>query len=293
MTLTTRTPEPARSVPGRRETLRRELAELVEVDPAELSDHVRFADDLGLDSLAMMRVLVWLEGRGVVADDRSRPARVADVLALAEAATRPGLSVTVVGGPPGALPGVTDLPAPRPPAPDPLAPGLTGHGIRLDPVVPDDTRFLYSLAAAPETGFRWRYRGVPPSLDRFATGMWDQIVVQYVARRVDDNQPVGHLIAYGADPTTRFVHAGAVFVPSCTGSGLAARTVGMFVRYLFHTLPLVKVYLEVPGFNWPQISSGEGTLFRVEGVLRDHLFYAGRTWHQYLCAIYRDSGADG
>jgi hypothetical protein len=77
-------------------------------------------------------------------------------------------------------------------------------------------------------------------------------------------------------------------VPPHTGTGLAAQAVALFLRYLFHTFPLTKAYLEVPGYNWAQVRSGEGTLFEVEGVLRDHHFYAGRRWDQYLCAIYRD-----
>jgi RimJ/RimL family protein N-acetyltransferase len=89
----------------------------------------------------------------------------------------------------------------------------------------------------------------------------------------------------------RYVHVGAVFVPAYTGSGRAAHAVALFVAYLFHTLPLAKVYLEIPGYNRPQVRSGEDSFFRVKGVLRDHVFCAGRCWDQYLCylcAAHRD-----
>jgi RimJ/RimL family protein N-acetyltransferase/aryl carrier-like protein len=290
-TLTTREPagslEPAGPAVAPREVYRRELAELLDLDPASLPDRARLVEELGLDSLALMRVLVWLERRGVVVgSERDRPARVGDLLALIDAATG-GMSIRIGDGRAGPA-GVTDVPAPQPPAWDPLVPVLTGNGLRLDPVTPEDTRFLYTLACAPETSFHWRYRGAPPPLERFTNDMWNQIVVQFVARRIEDDQPVGQLIAYGADPTARFLYLGAVFIPSYSGTGLAARAVGVFVRYLFHTFPLAKVYLEVPGYNWPQVRSGEGTLFEVEGVLRDHHYYAGRCWDQYLCAIHRD-----
>lgn len=279
--------------------VRQELAEFLDLDPDRLTDPARLVEDLGLDSLAMMRVVVWLEHQGVVIDgDRAQPARVADLLSLVAAVAAPGVSVRMTsgggngGGPAGGGPaggfGVTDVPVPQLSGSDPLAPVLTGHGLRLDPVTPEDTRFLYTLAIAPETSYHWRYRGAPPSLERFTGDMWNQMVVQFVARRIEDNQPVGQVIAYSADPTARFVYVGAVFVPSYTGTGLAAHAVGVFVRYLFHTFPLSKVYLEIPGYNWPQLRSGEGTLFEVEGVLRDHYYYAGRCWDQYLCAIYRD-----
>jgi RimJ/RimL family protein N-acetyltransferase len=114
------------------------------------------------------------------------------------------------------------------------------------------------------------------------------VLVQYVVRRNGDGQPVGHVVAYAADQSLHHANLGAVFQPQCTGTGLAAQAVALFARYLFHTFPLHKLYLEIPGYNWPQVRSGEHRLFHVEGVLRDHDYYAGRYWDQYLCAIYPD-----
>lgn len=275
------------------DSYRQELAELLELAPDDLTDQARLVEDLGLDSLAMMRILIWLEGHGVVVDgDRSRPARVGGLLSLvATAAAGEGLSIKIWDGPDARLIGAADLPVTVLEPADPLVPVLAGHGLRLDPVTPDDAGFLYSLAVAPETGFRWRYRGAPPPVERFAEDLWKQVLVQFVVRRTTDGEPIGQVVAYGADPTMHFVYLGAVFKPPHPGTGLAAQAVAIFVRYLFHTFPLGKVYLEVPGYNWPQVRSGEGTLFQVEGVLRDHHLYAGRRWHQYLCAIYRDREA--
>lgn len=273
-----------------REAARNELAALLELDPAELADPVRLVEDLGADSLTMMRVLVWLEGLGVVVDsDRSRPARVGDLLALVDSASQ-GLSIRIGGSSAAPISPAAISPAAVAANPaDPLAPVLAGHGLQLDPVTPDDTGFLFMLSASPETSFRWRFRGAPPSLDRFTESIWSQVLVQFVARRTGDGERVGHVVAYSADPLARFAYVGAVFIPPMTGTGAAAHAVSLFVRYLFHTFPFVKVYLEIPGYNWPQMASGEGTLFTVEGVLRNHFLYAGQYWHQYLCAIYRDA----
>jgi RimJ/RimL family protein N-acetyltransferase len=167
-----------------------------------------------------------------------------------------------------------------------LAPALENHAFRLTPVGPDDTGFLYALAVRPETGFRWRYRGAPPPAERFAADLWAQVLVQYVVRRTADGEPLGHVVAYGAELVHGHCFLGAVFTPEHSGRGYAAESVAMFVRYLFHTFPLRKVYLEIPGFNWAQLSSAAGGLFEVEGVLRGHDYYAGRYWDKYLCAIY-------
>lgn len=273
-----------------REAHRRELATLLDLDPAALPDAALLVDDLCLDSLSMMSVRTWLETRGVtIGTERSRLASIGDVLSLVEKATFPGLSITVTGGRNIGPPGPAAVAAPGPPdAGSPLAPVLGNRAFQLTPIEPDDIGFLYLLAVQPETGFRWRYRGAVPPVDQFAAELSAQVLVQYVVRRTEDGQPVGHVVAYAANPTVRHAHVGAVFQPQFAGMGMAAHAVAMFVRYLFHTFPLHKLYLEIPGFNWPQLRSGEGRLFQVEGVLRDHEYYAGRTWDKYLCAIYRD-----
>jgi len=264
------------------------MAELLDLDPATLADGARLADGLGLDSLAMMSLLTWMETCGVtIGTDRGWPASVGEVLSLIEKAAVPGLAIRVAGGHDLGLAGPADVPPPRLPS-SPLAPVLSSTTFRLTPIEQHDLDFLYTLAAQAETSFRWRYRGAPPPPERFAAELWTQVLVQYVARRTEDNQPVGHVVAYGADPSLHHAYVGAVFQPQHTGTGLAAQVVALFVRYLFHTFPLRTLYLEIPGCNWPQLQSGEGRLFRVEGVLRDHDYYAGRHWDQYLCAIYPD-----
>lgn len=272
---------------GDRGASRRELAELVDRDPALLTDSARLVEDLALDSLAMMTLLTWLETRGVtVGTDQGRLITVGDVLALLDTAARAGMSIVVSNGPDGLL-GPAVVPPSRP-AVSPLAPVLGNSAFRLTPVSQDDIGFLYHLAVAPETGFRWRYRGAAPPLDLFVKELWAQVLVQYVVRRAGDGMPVGHVVAYSPDASVRHAYLGAAFAPGTAGCGLAAQAVEVFVRSLFHTFPLHKLYLEVPGFNWPQLASGAGRLFEVEGVLREHDFYAGRSWDKYLCAIYRD-----
>ena len=271
---------------------RQHLAEFLERDAGELPDGARLVDDLALDSLAMMSLLTWLETNGVaVGGQGSLPATVGEVLSLLDKASFPGLSIRVTDPYPGSA-SATDV-APgalkRVSTEDQsLAPVLASNEIRFTPVGPDDIRPLYALATHPQTCYRWRYRGVPPPIERFAADLWSQVLVQFVARDIG-GEPVGHVVAYGADVGQGYAYIGTVFQPQFTGAGLAARASMMFVRYLFHAYPLRKLYIEVPGFNWPQLRSGEGRLLQVEGIMRDHEFYAGRHWDRYLCAIYRDN----
>jgi RimJ/RimL family protein N-acetyltransferase len=281
--------EPGEEQLSRRERNRRDLARRLELPPEQLRDDALLAADLAIDSLGMMMVISWLEGRGViVATEQLALARVDDVLKVLDglpAGHRTSMVLTVA--PDGPPTGAADLPAVSAPSSS-LAPVLANRVFRLTTVVPADVDYLFALAVEPETGFRWRYRGAPPSVDRFIAELWSQVLVHYVVRRADTDEPAGYVVAYGADLGRGHAYLGAVFGPEHTGTGMVAEATAMFVRYLFHTFPLRKVYLEVPGFNWPQIASAAGILFEVEGVLREHDYYGGRHWDKYICAIYRD-----
>ncbi|MEV0719582.1 GNAT family protein [Asanoa sp. NPDC050611] len=270
-----------------REEWRRDLAAALDRDPADLPDAARLTDDLTLDSLDMLSLLAWLQGRGVTSTDRSGLQRIGQVLDLvARAGQRPGLSVVVVpDGPTAAANGVTSMGRGRPQ--DPLAPVLADAAFLLTPIQEGDLPFLYTLATHPDVSYRWRYRGNPPPPERFAADLWGRVLVQLVARTTAEGAPAGLVVAYDADLAHGHAKIGAVFAPEYAGTGLPAGATALFVRYLFHTFPLRKLYLEVPGFNWELVSSGAGRLFTVEGVLRDHDFYAGRYWDKHLCAIYR------
>ncbi len=258
------------------DTARAELATLLDLDPSALDDHASLRDSLALDSLTMLRVITWLESRGVpITDEDALPATVGELLRSV-----PRLSVRV-----GGVPGMPERFAIAPPR-DPLAPVLETPALRLAPLIGEDLGFLYALAIEPETGFRWRYRGSIPPIERFKAELWNQVLLQFVVRRNSDDLPVGHVVAYGDELSLRHTYIGAVFHPRTTGTGLAAQAVSLFARHLFRTFPLEKIYLEIPGINWPQLQSGQGRLFHVEGVLRDHDYYDGRRWDKYVCALY-------
>ena len=251
-----------------------------------LSDTSCLRNDVGLDSLGMLTLITWLETRGVsVSSHQIKSSQVGQVLTLLEKAELPTVSVRLPDGERLPMMGPRRSPPPEPT----LAPTLSNQELRLTPIEPEDMRFLYALASSPETCYRWRYRGVPPSLDRFAADLWSNVLEQFVARRVGDGEPAGHLVCYGADLGQGYAYLGAVFRPEYSGTGLAAQGVGMFVRYLFHSFTFRKLYAEVPGFNWPQMSSAAGSLLQVEGIMREHEHYAGKYWDRYLCAIYPQS----
>jgi RimJ/RimL family protein N-acetyltransferase len=77
--------------------------------------------------------------------------------------------------------------------------------------------------------------------------------------------------------------------PATVGTGWAMEASTLFTSYLFATFPFRKVYLETLEFNYSSFRSGEGTIFVVEGCLKNYEFYQGRYWHKYVLSVARES----
>jgi len=60
------------------------------------------------------------------------------------------------------------------------------------------------------------------------------------------------------------------------------------LEYLFKFWNLRKVYTEAPGYTYESVGSGLGSIFREEGVLRDHRYFDGRFWDEHIIAVYRE-----
>lgn len=111
---------------------------------------------------------------------------------------------------------------------------------------------------------------------------------QLTVTRVSDPQPVGLVVLYNASLQSGTGYLGVVVAPECVGSGVGAEAAMLFLRYVFHTWDLTKVYMEFPEFNLAQFASGVDRYFRVEGRLRSHYYYGGRRFDQIIAAVYRD-----
>ncbi|KJE24403.1 acetyltransferase, ribosomal protein N-acetylase [Frankia torreyi] len=173
-------------------------------------------------------------------------------------------------------------------------PRFAGRFLRLMPVLPASTPFLYELAVTPEIGFRWRYRGSVPSYPQFEQELWQGVLTQFVIESIETARPVGHAICYNPEFTLGYAYVGAAISADYTGSGLAVEALDLFVRYVFDIWPFRKLYFEVPEFNYPQFAGADreksaGGALELEGRLRRHDFYRGRYWDRLILAVYRDS----
>ncbi|WP_269724384.1 phosphopantetheine-binding protein [Pseudofrankia inefficax] len=257
------------------------LAKVLDVDPSMVTPSTHLRDELCLDSLQQVELQAWLAARGVdlAALPPGGPQTVGDVQALVDAVD--AVDAAHDGGQArqaASLPG---------PASGPAHPVLHSAQLALRPVSPEYVPFLYDLATREEVGWRWRFRGAIPDIETFQAGLRQGALSQFVVVVAPNGEPVGTVSCYNADLHRGIAFLAAAFVPEHVAGGVPMTAVGMFLRYLFQVWDLRKIYMEVPDFNYTQIASGAGKYFEVEGHLREHSYYDGRYWDEYMLAIYR------
>lgn len=167
----------------------------------------------------------------------------------------------------------------------------SGLRVRLDPLAERDVPRLYETSLDPDSSHRWRFRGRTPSPELFTRALHDGVLCQYAVRPAHSAMLLGLVSAYGAD-----LNAGhAYFAFQRTKNqgdgfeGALHEAAALFFSFLFDHFDLRKIYIELPSFNAPMLGSLVGSLFKVEGVLTEHYYFAGERWDQMICALSRDN----
>ena len=137
-------------------------------------------------------------------------------------------------------------------------------------------------------GFRWRYRGATPSPEEFHRNLWQSVLAQFIVQENISDHPIGQVVAFDASHRDGWVHIAALSDPGLEASGLIIEGIGLLIDYLFLNWNFQKIYFSSIEFNLDLVVSGSGWLFREEGRLHRHCFYAGRYWDMVLCAIFRE-----
>ncbi len=165
---------------------------------------------------------------------------------------------------------------------------MRGKLVELTPPMGQHYSHLYQIAVANDIAWRWRYGGAIPNYDDFLRTFSSGVLSQLVITKLRDTHPQGLTVAYNANLQNRTAYLAVVIAPEMVGSGAGAEAAVLFLRYIFGTWDFVKVYMEVPEFNFDQFASGLGKVFVCEGTLKQHAYHAGKRWDQYILAIYRD-----
>jgi RimJ/RimL family protein N-acetyltransferase len=166
---------------------------------------------------------------------------------------------------------------------------LTNVGLR--PLRPGDYQQLYEACLDPTTSFRYRFGGRTPSFDEFRTTLYAGVTAQFAVCDVRDGRLIGLVSAY--NEVRDLGHCYLAFQRCGQAAGVSSERemvdgMCLFVRYLFVTFPLRKLYIEVPEYNEYLIGGMTSSFLRAEGRMAAHYWHAGRYWDNLLLALYRE-----
>jgi RimJ/RimL family protein N-acetyltransferase len=160
---------------------------------------------------------------------------------------------------------------------------LEGASVRLAPVVPADRDALFRLCLMGDAAWRWRHAGSQGRYETFIEDTQRDAHLDYAAHA--GGQLVGRLLIHSLDAPNRHAHLSVVFAPEVRRSPVVAEALYLFVRYVFGTLNLRKIYSEIAGFNLDQFRSAVTTLGHEEAVLEQHIYRDSRFWDLHIFAV--------
>ncbi len=169
---------------------------------------------------------------------------------------------------------------------------MRGRLCQLRPIIPEDHRILYSIAIADQVNFRWRYRGAVPPFEAFIAGLHADVLSQFVVCGLGDPRPAGLVVTYTADMNNGTTFLGAVMTPETIGSSIGIEATCLFVRHIFETWNIRRIYMEVVEYNMPFFQSGEGSLFTIEGCQKERYYFADKFWDNFLLTIEKEQVRD-
>lgn len=234
-----------------------ELAELLGLERHEVGPDTRLGE-LAIDSLGLLLLAAWLDERGVHIDDPSELA-----------ASSPRLLA----------PRLDHRSASRPDATTPLV-ALCAARVVLRTATPNDRDLLTELAHGDVAPVWLAGGGTLAEEDPLAALFSRALTHRVVSPRASPTQPIGHLIAYDADPRAGVVKVGAALRSPHAWPGYGAAAALRFADQLFRGWPLRKVVLETPAHVAHTFLSELELWCELEGRQREHVWIDGT--HQDL-----------
>lgn len=165
-------------------------------------------------------------------------------------------------------------------------------GWRLRPVQQSDYPLIYEWAMHPLVNHRWTTRGSLIPYEPFVQHLWDDVLFNLLVAPPRRDVPSVWTTISNFDLHSGYCSLSTVARPSSIGSGVGLIGGMLTIRYIFAIHPIRKVYLETPSFAAISFESTIGKLFKLEGTLKDHLYFNGRHWDKLILALTRDEWDD-
>jgi RimJ/RimL family protein N-acetyltransferase len=173
----------------------------------------------------------------------------------------------------------------------PEIPTLRGRLVALRPMMPDDLPALYRLSIDETVNAHWRFRGIVPTYQQFINSTTaNEAIVQFVVTDLSGTAgALGLAVAYNADIRSGFAYIGTMVAPNISRWGAGIEATALLTRYLFSTWPFRKLYFELIEYNCERLGSALDGYMTLEGRMREHYYYGGRYWDNFLFAIERQA----
>lgn len=151
---------------------------------------------------------------------------------------------------------------------------LATRHLSIDPVRASDFPDIYSMATSGDNWTRWIMRGGSTNYTDFCARLSGPMIgSQALARTRSSGVPVAHLICY--ESGRHHAKFGMVVAPGFQRTGLGFEAAGCFIDFLFLNFGYRKLYVEMIDIEWQRTSRLQD-VFKVEGVLTEHEFFAGK-----------------
>jgi len=163
------------------------------------------------------------------------------------------------------------------------------RGISLRQVLDQDMAFLFRLLTNPRRAHLWMRARMGCDEASFSE-LWAGWCSGVMASRFiveSSGQAIGLVFEYDRSVEDGHSKVTALLEEERTGRGGGVIATALHVDWLFHVLPLQKVYCEVYSYNPSVIGILRKLGLVEEGVLRSDRFFNGSYWDMHVLALYR------
>jgi RimJ/RimL family protein N-acetyltransferase len=165
------------------------------------------------------------------------------------------------------------------------------RGITLRQVTEDDMPILFRLFADPGRSHLWM-RGRQVYDERGFHHAWiawtaDLIGAKFIVESA--GRPAGLVFDYDRALEDGYTKVTALLEEGSTGHGGGVIATTLLVSWLFQSLPLRKVYMDVYGYNPAVVRMLRKLGFAEEGVLKGVRFWNGAYWDLHVFALAREA----
>jgi RimJ/RimL family protein N-acetyltransferase len=165
------------------------------------------------------------------------------------------------------------------------------RGIALRQVFEDDLDFLFHLFCNPTRSHLWMRSGRVLDEREFYDG-WRSWITKHMGAKfivATQGQPAGLIYDYDRAGEGGHTRVTALLDAEATGRGVGVIAWALFVEWLFHALPLRKIYFDVYGYNTRVVQMLRKLGLAEEGVFPHDCFWSGTSWPRHVFAVYRET----